>query len=331
MIAALDATPLTAETGGIRRYVEELHGALEAEYAEDRFVLMSDQRERPAGWFERRWWSYGVNTAMERAGVEVFHGTDFAVPYRRTRAAVMTVHDLSPWRYGEASARVRRRTPWLIRLNRATLYITPSEAIRREMSDYFRVPLDRIIATPLAAADHFRPVETPPAAKPYFLFVGTVEPRKGLERIRPAVREVYARTGVELRIAGRLRQEFAAEPGIQVLGAVEESELPGLYSQATAVLAPSLYEGFGLPVVEAMSCGAAVFTSPDPALVEAGGDASVKLNSVEEWRDALLAAVENPEWLKGRQEASRRRAAEFSWRRTARLTREVYAEAQRRA
>ena len=332
MNVGLDATPLTVETGGIRRYVEELHRALEAEYPEDRFALMSDQREKPKGMLERRWWSYGVNAAMARGGVEVFHGTDFSVPYRRTRPAVMTVHDLSPWRFGEASSRVRRRTPWLIRLNRATLYITPSEAIRREMSEYFRVPMDRIVATPLAAAEHFRPVEASrPPERPYFLFVGTVEPRKGLEQILPAVREVHARTGVELRVAGRLRQEMREEPGIRILGAVREDELPGLYSQAMAVVVPSRYEGFGLPVVEAMSCGAAVLTSRDAALSEAGGEATEKLESVAEWRAALLAAVENPDWRAGRREASLRRAQEFSWKRTARLTREVYDEAQRRA
>lgn len=335
MNVALDATPLTVPTGGIRRYVEQLHTALVAEYPDDRFLLVSDQPPYAplAGSFSPRWWSFGLNQVLDREQVQVFHGTDFSVPYRRARPAVMTVHDLSPWRYADASPRVRRRTPWLIRLNRATLYITPSEAIRREMSSYFRVPLDRIVATPLAASPEFRP--TPPesslSASPYFLFVGTVEPRKGLDRILPLMPALHAETGAELWIAGRIRTPLPPTPGVKLIGAVPDVQLPSLYSGAAAVLVPSLYEGFGLPVVEAMSCGAAVFTSSDPALVEAGGEAAVKLDSPEQWCDAMLAALKNPEWIAGRRQASLQRALDFSWRYTARLTYEAYAEAQRRA
>jgi len=138
---------------------------------------------------------------------------------------------------------------------------------------------------------------------------------------------------VDLVLAGRSRADFshpAPEPGLRLIGEVSDADLAGLYSSALAVVYPSHYEGFGLPVLEAMQCGACVFISQDAALREVGGDAALVLGGRASWADAMRAAAGNPEWLGRRREASLARAHEFSWARTARLTREVYDEAMRR-
>jgi glycosyltransferase involved in cell wall biosynthesis len=117
-----------------------------------------------------------------------------------------------------------------------------------------------------------------------------------------------------------------------LLGAVPDEQLPGLYASAIACLYPSLYEGFGLPVLEAMQCGAAVLTSKDPALAELAGDAAICIDAqnTQAWAQAMCQAIEQPDSLQELRSKARARAAEFSWQFTAARTREVYAEAIRR-
>ena len=175
------------------------------------------------------------------------------------------------------------------------------------------------------------PVETRPEL-PYFLFVGTIEPRKNLPLLLEAWHEVRKRApSAGLMIAGRRRADAPAileEPGLRLLGEVPDDQLPGLYSGAAAFVYPSLYEGFGLPVVEAMQCGACVIASP--ALRETAGDAAVYAENARELAQAMIDALERPDWRAEWGARARARAAEFSWQRTARQTYEVYQEARRR-
>jgi len=349
---ALDATPLTVSTGGIGRYTLELARALATEYPEDQYWLLSDQPfrtppalsnrhanlhmgGRPRNPAERRWWLWGLDQEMRRRGVDLFHGTDYSVPYVAHRPSVMTLHDLSPWldpAWQPAASRVQRRTPRLLRMGLATMVITPSEAVRRAAIERFGLAPDRVVAVPLAAADFFRPalVTTEPRGNPYFLFVGTCEPRKNIARLIDAWHEVRRAAPVDLVLAGRAHSP-AAEPGLRVLGEVPDSELAGLYSGAVACVYPSLYEGFGLPVVEAMQCGALVITSRDPAVLEVGGDGAVHVDAIDTaaLAEAMRAVFMNPEGFQDIRQRAVARAAQFSWRNTARRTREVYDAAVR--
>jgi glycosyltransferase involved in cell wall biosynthesis len=270
--------------------------------------------------------------------VEVFHGTDFSVPYAPLRPAVMTLHDLSPWRdpaWHDAAARVRRRTPALLRLGSPTLVVTPSEAIRREAIDFFALNPGRVVAVPEAAAPIFQPAPGPGPRDRYLLCAGTLEPRKNIGMAIDAWRAIKAGTGLRLVLAGRERRDFhrlPSEPGLEFAGAVTDHELARLYSDAAAVLYPSFYEGFGLPVLEAMQCGAPVIASRDPALLEVAGDAAihVEASDLAGWIAALRAVVTQPELACELRAKSLRRAAGFDWTSTARRTREVYQEAIRR-
>jgi glycosyltransferase involved in cell wall biosynthesis len=353
MKVAIDGTPLTLSSGGLARYTLQLSQALADQFPEDDCILVSDQRfdmpsprprnlrrgNGPRNRLEKRWWLYGVQRELSRTGAELFHGTNFMVPWLPLRPSVLTLHDLSPWLdpawHGDARF-VRGRAPRLIRLGLATMIVTPSEAVRRQAIDFFRIHPARIAAVPLAAAPHFRPVPERPRPNPYFLFVGTLEPRKNLETLLRAWREVRGRYGVELVLAGRRRADFeqplGPEAGLSVLGEVSEETLPALYSGAVAVLYPSLYEGFGLPVVEAMQCGALVIASRDPAIREAAGQAAILLDArdAKPWVEAMTAAVKCPEGTAALRARSVEQAKSFSWDRTARLTREVYLEALRR-
>ena len=343
---ALDATPLTVSTGGVGRYTLELARALASEYPDDQYWLLSDQTfpaphdfpnlnagGGPRNPAERKWWTWGLDREMRRRGVELFHGTDYSVPYVPLRPSVMTLHDLSPWMNPEwqpHASRVRHRTPRLLRAGLATMVITPTETVRRAAIERFQLAPDRVVAVPLAAGDVFRP--SPPALfdVPYFLFVGTCEPRKNIARLIDAWREVRKTVAVDLVLVGR-NHAPAQERGLRVLGEVADSDLPALYSGSLACVYPSLYEGFGLPVLEAMQCGALVITSRDPAILEVSGDAVLHVDAEDaaalaETMREVAAFPEKFAEIRGKALA---RAAQFSWQKTARLTRQVYEDAAR--
>jgi glycosyltransferase involved in cell wall biosynthesis len=351
MKIALDATPLTVPSGGARRYTEELTRAMCDSFPGDRFWLLSDQNvalpftrpnlsagSGPRNMLERRWWSWGLQGEISRLAIQVFHGTDFAVPYLPLRPSVMTLHDLSPWLdpgwHSEAD-RIRKRTPTLLRLGLATMVITHTDAIRRAAIDRFHLQSDRVVAVPLAAAPCFRPTPPPQRSSPYLLYVGTLEPRKNISWILDLWRELRREHPIDLVLAGRRRPDFAEippEPGLQVAGLTPEQDLPALYSGAVACLYPSHYEGFGLPVLEAMQCGALMLASRDPAIMEVAGDGAILLDVRDRaaWMAALRSAVTQSERMRGLRERALARAGDFSWKNTARLTKAVYERAVQR-
>jgi glycosyltransferase involved in cell wall biosynthesis len=332
MNIALDATPLTIPSGGVRRYVEELYAALVRCFSHDHYQLVSDQLGPVRTGMERRWWLWGLRRELERIGADLFHGTDFAVPYLPSKPSVMTLHDLSPWLESEqASPRVRRRTPLLLRFGRAVMVITPTEVIRRQAILRFGIAPDRIVAVPLAASAKFQPVTARAHERPYFFYAGTIEKRKNIAVVVAAWREMRKTQEVDLIIAGRVRTECDLDGALR-LGVVPDEDLPGLYAGAAAVVYPSSYEGFGLPVLEAMQCGAMVITSKDAAIGEVAGGAAIQVaaHDAKGWLEAMRSAL-NQDVRAAARERGLRRAAEFSWDRTAHLTHEVYAEALRRS
>ena len=353
MVAAIDATPLTVTSGGVRRYTEELTRALAEQFPGDEYHLISDQPFTvrsdlppnvsangggPARGLDTRWWSVGVQRRMSRLQCDVFHGTDFSVPYLPLRPSVLTIQDLSPWMdtsWHHAADRVRRRTPLLVRLGVATAIITPTEAIKRQVVEEFRVSASRVFAVPDAAAPQLAHSSDPRHPRPYFLFAGTVEPRKNVPAAIAAWRPLRDRHGVDLLIAGRWRADaptVAEEPGLVICGEVSDSCLAALYGGAVACVYPSLYEGFGLPPLEAMQAGCPVVASRDAALMEVCGGAAIHVDAgdIPALTTALEALLLDPDKREARAERGRARAAEYSWARTALMTREVYGEAIRR-
>jgi glycosyltransferase involved in cell wall biosynthesis len=348
MRVAIEAASLALSSGGLARYTSELSLALARGFPDDEFVLISDQPFRmpaaappnlkrgggPRNAIERRWWLWGIHAEMRRLAADLIHGPDFAVPYLGRRPSVLTLHDLSPWmheRWHHAAGRVRRRTPVLFDLGLATMIVTPGETVRKQAIERFRLHSDRVVAIPEAAAPWMRPVATAPPRTPYFLFVGTLEPRKNLDSLLAAWRETRLQHAVDLVLVGRRREDFPPlpeEPGLRVAGELPDQDLPALYSAALAFVYPSAYEGFGLPVLEAMQCGAPVIASR--AVAEAGGDAVAYADTVPELVEAMSIAATTPDWIAERRARSLARAALFSWDRTAAATHDVYLEARRR-
>jgi glycosyltransferase involved in cell wall biosynthesis len=343
---ALDATPLILTSGGLPRYVTELSTALAREFPGDTYYLLSDQpfmlpENSPPNLVrglsahcdvQRRWWLWGVRQAIRQTGAQLFHGTNFEVPYLGKTPALLTIHDLSPWRnpeWHDSAGRVRRRTPWLVRLGRARMILTVSEAVKREIVNHFGISAERVRAVPLAASSVFHPVEPMQPERPFFLFVGTLEPRKNVAGLVEAWKETRAETGADLVIAGRSRADFVPIPaaeGLTFLGEVPDHELPQLYSDALAFVYPTHYEGFGLPLLEAMQCGCPVITSNDPAVTEVAGGAAIHAGSALELADALRSVARNSSLRNDMKRAGLARAQAYSWTGVAQATRAVYAE-----
>ena len=339
MRIALDATPLSVATGGIRRYAEQLAAALpslglDVLLATDQLPTSADTHIHlaPEHPLHHKWWSLGLPHLLTRDRLDLFHGTDFAVPWLPLVPSVMTVHDLSPWQQDDAPrVRIRRRTSPQLHLGLADMIITPTEAIRRDVINRFRLSPAQVVATPLAPAPLFQPAPLP--LEPYLLFVGTLEVRKNIGLVIAALQELRRTHDIKLVIAGRPLAATVPpdEPGLTYTGTVTELELLRLYQGALALVHPSRYEGFGLPILEAMACGLPVLALRTPATQEVAADAALLLdNDVRAWRDALAALIDSPAQRAHWSAQSLRRARDFSWPRTAAATHHVYEEALRR-
>ena len=304
----------------------------------------------------RHWWSVGLPRYIRRRGIDLFHGTNYDVPLRRRCATVLTIHDLSPLLHPETHTRrsvkrARRRLPMMVRL--ADAIITPTEVVRRELAEYVRGTQEKIFAIPEAARAIFQPVAFAATAgvrqrlgigDEFLLAVGTIEPRKNLEVLITAFEEVVrARPGVGLQLviaggagwlSGPLFEAFGRSPvreRILLTRYLHDDDLRALYSSCRAFVYPSIYEGFGLPPLEAMACGAPVVASAIPSLEETTRGAATLFDPHRpaDLAKKLLELFASEDLRRKLSEAGQRRAAEFSWERAARETLDVYARAFR--
>jgi glycosyltransferase involved in cell wall biosynthesis len=280
---------------------------------------------------------------------DVFHAPHQIAPVTRKAAVVTTIHDLTTLKFPALHAGHQHLIGDHLRSSvaRSDMLIAVSEATARDLVHELGVAESRIRVIPNAAARHFfEPVAqaTRDAVRArhalparYFLYLGTIEPRKNLAVLLAAYRALPAatRAAMPLLLAGGrgwldgpIFEALARTPGARWLGRVPEADLPALLGGATAFVYPSLYEGFGLPVLEAMAAGTPVVTSNVSSLPEVAGDAALLVDphDVEALASAMARLAED-EALTGRlREAGRVQAARFSWRRAAEETRGVYAE-----
>ena len=361
MRIALDATPLTLPAGGVRRYLVELVRAMCAAFPDDELHLLTDQRDwipeddfgavanlvttPPAGTGPfGKWWSLGLPAELRRRGIDVFHGVDFAVPYLRAAPRVLTLHDLSPWKPAPlrppGSERVRKRGPGHVR--RAEIVLTPSEAIRSEALAFFGLSPERLLAIPHGVSENFAAkseteisstLKKHGLSRPYLMHLGAVHSRKNMSVLLAAWRLAKAQMpDLALVLAGAegpAETGAEAEDGCFFLPGLPDREVAALLSGCAAFVYPTLYEGFGLPVAEAMKAGAPVITSRDEAIRETCAEAALHVDatSPEELTGAILRVVDDPSFAGRLRMRGFERAEQLSWETTAIRTREAYERA----
>jgi len=325
MRVGIDVSPLVQTRAGTARYIKGLlrelrrHDDLELDALSFGGAARAWNVPRDALW-------YPLGLRRAARALDVLHCPTYRGPVMDGAPLVVTVHDLAVFRHPEAFNRWSRwYGPRVVPrvLRRARLVIAVSEFTKRELVDLLGLADEKIRVIPNAVEDLF--TDRGRAAEgEYVLTVGTLEPRKNLVRTADAAR----RAGVELRVVGARgwgRVDVGGN-GVRWLGEVADEQLAELYRGARCVAYPSLYEGFGIPVLEAMACGTPVVTSRGGATEEVADGAAVLVDP----RDPADIAAGIERAIRDRSElvsCGLARARAFSWKAIADATVGVYREA----
>lgn len=324
MNVAIDVSPLIQTRAGTARYLKSLLRELGRRDDVDVSTLSfggADKLSTLAR--DALWYPFGL---ARKRDADVLHCPTYRGPLRPALPLVVTVHDLAVFRHPDAFNRwTRTYSPRVVpRVLAATRrIIAVSEFTRRELVELLDVPAEKIRVVPNGIDDEFTR-DGPAAEGEYVLTVGTLEPRKNLERLVEAAR----RNHVELRVVGARGwgDVQIAGNGVRWLGEVSDADLATLYRGALCVAYPSVYEGFGIPVLEAMACGAPVVTSRGTAMEEIADGAAVLVdpNDPADLAAGLERAAAERDALVAR---GLERAREFRWDAIAAATVGVYREA----
>jgi len=303
----VDVSPLVQTRAGTARHVRGLVGALRGRAGLDLELLRFGGPGRVSSVARDALW-YPVGLARRARGLDLLHCTTFRGPARAEVPVVLTVHDLAVLRFPEAFPLWHRqygRAGLRRVLRAASAVVAVSEFTKSEVVELVGTAVEQVRVVPNGVDEIFT-AEGPRAEGDYVLAVATLEPRKNLAR---AV-EAAELAGVELRVVGARGWGGVDVPGW--VGEVPDGQLAALYRGARCVLYPSLYEGFGLPVLEAMACGTPVVTSPSTAMEEVAGGAAVLADPAS--ADALAAGIAETEERREELVAlGFARAAEFTW------------------
>ena len=280
----------------------------------------------------------------------LYHSTYYIMPYRPRSPTILTIYDLIPLLHPESvslKARLLFGPLFYLAFSASSGFIAVSRTTLEDFKARFKVGSKKVTVTPLAADPAFypRPSEEKESIRlkyelpdRFILYVGSDKPHKNLGNLLKAFAEIRPWMKIPLVLAGpkgrgsRNLMALASRLGIKDyvywLGRIPEEELPALYSAATAFVFPSLYEGFGLPVLEAMSCSAPVACSDIPTLREIAGEAALYFNphSIEAIAEAIAELIENDELRESLRGKGLIRASLFSWDETASRTIAFYRE-----
>lgn len=366
MRIGIDANPAVGDRGGVGWHTYHLlRSLLDLKEDVELFAYLKPggrARLSPemAAWEQPgrlRWVEAGRATLRWRGTLDrldLYHGPNFKLRTRGKHGGVVTIHDLwldrhpqySPKLFGQrASFHRTKRTAW-----RASRVITVSRHSAHDIEELYGVPADRIVVIPNGVSEDFRPIADPSGlddlrarlripTERFILFVGGADPRKNhqtLLRAYARLSELLASHSLVLvgdvtHRFGDMRQTartFGIESRTVCTGRLSVADMRALYSHADLFVFPSIYEGFGLPVLEAMACGAPVITSATTSLPEVAGDAALLVNpeDVEALADAMVRLVDDQDLRDVMRARGFERVTHFTWAGAARRTMDLYRE-----
>lgn len=281
---------------------------------------------------------------------DLFHGGNFITHNTKKAKNIITIHDLAFLRFPEVTSQkiYKHHTGWLpFSIKLADHIITDSYQSKQDIIEFYSVPEKNISVVHLAADEEMRAVEeekiieaqkTYNLPRNYVLYVGTIEPRKNIPFLIEcfAKAKQYYRFDHKLVIAGgrgwkyesvdQKIEEMKLENEIIFTGYIADQDLPAIYSGASLFLFPSIFEGFGLPVLEAMQCGVPVIASNTSSLPEVVGDAGrlLPLDNSSDWIDSIGELLVNQKENQSYRDKGLEKAKQFSWKKTAEETLNVY-------
>lgn len=292
---------------------------------------------------------FSVAFQANRAGISLFHAPHYTLPVGLRMRSVVTIHDVIHLRFPEYFSAVQRAYARLVighACRSADAVIVDSEFAGSELARYFPGVRNKIHVIPLGVSADYAPGANEAAALafrkahdidgPFLLYVGSLKPHKNVGTLLRAFAGIRDSSGMTLVLAGESLdadsslRDICARTGIaervRSVGWLTEPDLIEAYRGATAVLLPSLYEGFGFPVLEAMACGTPVIASNAASIPEIMGDAGVAVNpsSQAEMADAIRAVIDGPGLRKSLREKGLMRAKLFGWDRCAEATMNLY-------
>ena len=300
---------------------------------------------------ENRSMQYGVyrriwNVVPLRYGklfppADVTHFFNYIVPPRIDGTVIMTIHDMTYLRYPETvnKANLRRiREGIAYSVERSGLIVTSSQFSKGEIVELLKVPAECVVVIPAAASVADAPAANVPIEGPYILYVGAIEPRKNLQRLLKAFELLKREAGIphKLVLAGgrgwkcediyRTAESISNSQDVIFLGRVPEAEKNALYANADVFVFPSLYEGFGMPPLEAMYWGTPVVCSNAASLLEVAGGAACYVDplSAESIAEGLHRVLSDRDYARRLKEAGKVRSRQFDWETSARKLEQMY-------
>jgi glycosyltransferase involved in cell wall biosynthesis len=285
------------------------------------------------GHFKRLLWTQGqLSSIYRQLNANLLFSPLPEAPINANCRFIVMVHDLIPLRFPSFTSPLtyyfRYYVPQV--LQQAKHIICNSQATAKDVSEYYQIPAHKITPIPLAYdPNHFRPIQDLKPDHPYFLYLGRPNPYKNLPRLIAAFSQLPKNFDHHLWIAGSFdrrytpnlqqqAQELGISDRIKFLDYIAYDDLPKVISQATALVFPSLWEGFGLPVLEAMACGTPVITSNLSSLPEVTATAAILIDPyrVEEIADAIKIIAQDQQLHSKLSYLGRQRASDFSWQKT---------------
>lgn len=359
MRIGFDATPITDYQSGVGAYTSNLLAHLCQQIGpEDEIVAMSHRpstlsRQRPARAINKTLWMQGILPGqLRQQQIDLCHFTNSVATLFSPCPMIVTIHDMTLWlapqhHYLRRLLAMRPLIPWVVR--RAAAIIAVSQTTKADLVRILKIPPEKVHVIHEAPATCFRPLSlTDPSLAAtrqrlrlptqFILYVGTIEPRKNLVRLLEAFARLWHGRVIaqKLLLVGQRGwkdeavfcaiERLQLQAAVRYLGYVSQNDLVALYNLADLLAFPSLYEGFGLPVIEAMACGTPVLTACNSALGEIAGEAAELINpyhveSIAAGLQTVLTSSTRRAELRSKGQA---RAAQFSWAYAAQQTHMLY-------